>query len=195
MINISDPQKKSQFFLMLASVSFLILVGNAVPINMGSVLNYGSPINSKNSFTAPDFSKIKPAQLPESLDIQKRIEINLSRQRMSVFIDDKIIAEHIISSGKRTTATKTGKFSIISKYPVAYGIIDGITWTMPYFMGIYIASGQENGIHELPFANGWRESSRDMGYPVSHGCVRLGIGDAEKVYNFADLGTPVWVHY
>jgi lipoprotein-anchoring transpeptidase ErfK/SrfK len=30
-------------------------------------------------------------------------------------------------------------------------------------------------------------------YAVSHGCVRLPAGDAERVYRFVDVGTPVHV--
>jgi len=30
-------------------------------------------------------------------------------------------------------------------------------------------------------------------YPASHGCVRLPAGEAQRVYAFARLGTPVHV--
>jgi lipoprotein-anchoring transpeptidase ErfK/SrfK len=30
-------------------------------------------------------------------------------------------------------------------------------------------------------------------YPASHGCVRLPDGEAERVYRFAEVGTPVQV--
>jgi lipoprotein-anchoring transpeptidase ErfK/SrfK len=33
-----------------------------------------------------------------------------------------------------------------------------------------------------------------LGIPVSHGCVRVGIGPAENVYNFATIGTKVVIH-
>jgi len=78
---------------------------------------------------------------------------------------------------------------------MAIGVIKGQVWSMPYFVGIYQAGSTENGIHELPFLNGYRESSSSIGYPISHGCVRLRIGEAEKVYNFSKIDTPVYVHY
>ena len=188
---------KPKLSLIIIGVGFCILAGEVIPLNLFSgpeKINYS--INFDNlAASALNLSKPETTFLPVALDSQKKIEIDLRRQRMTLFIDDKKIAEYTISSGKRTTPTKAGNFSIISKYPVAYGLIQGIVWKMPYFMGIYVAAGQENGIHELPFANGWREPVWDMGHPVSHGCVRLGIGDAEKVYNFVEIGTPVWVHY
>ena len=188
---------KAEFNLILVGVGLCVLAGGIIPFNLFS----GSEkiiynIDFKNlADLSSQLAKPNVTFLPVALNSQKKIEIDLRHQKMLLFIDDKKIAEYIISSGKRTTPTKAGNFSIISKYPVAYGLIQGIVWTMPYFMGIYVAAGQENGIHELPFANGWREPTWDMGHPVSHGCVRLGIGDAEKVYNFAELGTSVWVHY
>lgn len=188
---------KSKLTLIIIGAGLCILAGGIVPFNIFSWLEKIIYDIDFKSLAGSSSQLIKPsaAFLPVASDSQKKIEIDLKKQRMFVFIDDKKIAEYVISTGKRTTPTKAGNFSIISKYPVAYGLIQGIVWTMPYFMGIYVASGTENGIHELPFANGWREPVWDMGYPVSHGCVRLGIGDAEKVYNFAEIGTPVWVHY
>lgn len=50
-------------------------------------------------------------------------------------------------------------------------------------------------IHELPYwPGGYREGEDHLGQRVSHGCVRLGVGVAEDVYKFADVGTPVIVH-
>jgi lipoprotein-anchoring transpeptidase ErfK/SrfK len=34
----------------------------------------------------------------------------------------------------------------------------------------------------------------DFGFPVSHGCVTLGVPDAEWLYNWTPAGTPVWIH-
>jgi len=55
--------------------------------------------------------------------------------------------------------------------------------------------GSKYGLHELPeWANGYKEGQNHLGIPVSHGCVRLGIGDAAQVYNWAEVGTPVYIH-
>ncbi|OGZ34501.1 MAG: hypothetical protein A2174_02720 [Candidatus Portnoybacteria bacterium RBG_13_41_18] len=140
--------------------------------------------------------EIAPADLPQSSDAQKRIEIDLRRQRMILYLNDEKIAEYVISSGRKGKMTMAGNFSILTKYPVAFGgLSQGQRWTMPYFIGFYMVGTEENGIHEMPFIDGWREPATDLGYPVSHGCVRLGVGIAEKVYNFAEIGTPVWAHY
>jgi len=50
-------------------------------------------------------------------------------------------------------------------------------------------------IHELPYwPNGYREGENHLGVKVSHGCVRLGIGPAKYVFDWAEIGTPVYVH-
>jgi lipoprotein-anchoring transpeptidase ErfK/SrfK len=37
------------------------------------------------------------------------------------------------------------------------------------------------------------ESPDVPSYPASHGCVRLPAGEAERVYRFVEVGTPVAV--
>lgn len=165
-----------------------------------------------NDFHLIKLPEISPQKLPQSgvsqtiIDDQnlqklqrceetilKCIEINLSAQRMQTWEKNKFVKEYVISSGRPGYATKTGNFSILDKWPVTYGGIPGQRWKMPFWMGIYYVGSTENGFHELPFINGVRETSADLGRAVSHGCVRLGIGDMEEVYNFADIGTPVLI--
>lgn len=52
--------------------------------------------------------------------------------------------------------------------------------------------GSAYGIHELPeWPGGYKEGKSHLGRPVSHGCVRLGVGSAEWLFNWADIGTEV----
>lgn len=140
-------------------------------------------------------SKITAAKLPEGKATEKSIEINLSSQRLTTWQDGKTLGTYLVSTGKPSTPTKAGVFEVLSKLPVAYGCGDGQCWKMPYWLGIYMVGSVENGIHELPFINGWREGSSSLGRGVSHGCVRLDIGPAEKVYNWTDIGIPINIHY
>jgi lipoprotein-anchoring transpeptidase ErfK/SrfK len=56
-------------------------------------------------------------------------------------------------------------------------------------------TGAGHGIHELPeWKNGYKEGANHLGTPVSHGCVRLGVGPAAKVYGWAEVGTPIVIH-
>ena len=122
----------------------------------------------------------------------KYIDINLKSQIMTIFENGNLLDAYLISSGKRGMDTKEGTFGISNKTPRAWSKKYGLF--MPYWMAL-VPSG-EFGIHELPeWPGGFKEGQNHLGTPVSHGCVRLGIGSAERVYSFADIGTPVVTHY
>jgi lipoprotein-anchoring transpeptidase ErfK/SrfK len=121
----------------------------------------------------------------------KYIDIGLKYQNMVIFENGKAIGAHIISSGKRGMETPTGQFSIQNKTPRAWS--KKYALFMPYWMA-FLPSGSM-GIHELPeWPGGYKEGANHLGTPVSHGCVRLGVGDAKEVYNWAEIGTPVIIH-
>jgi len=121
----------------------------------------------------------------------KYIDINLKSQILSIFENGKIIDTFLVSSGKIGMETPQGSFQVHNKYPRAWSKKYGLY--MPYWMAI-VNSG-DFGIHELPeWPGGYKEGKNHLGIPVSHGCVRLGIGSAERVYNFAEIGTPVIIH-
>ena len=47
----------------------------------------------------------------------------------------------------------------------------------------------------LPYwPSGYREGTNHLGIPVSHGCVRLGIGPAKTLYDWAEIGTTVAIY-
>jgi len=129
-----------------------------------------------------------PLQGGDSI-LLKRIEINLGKQELSYFLGDVRLDTVPISSGKPSTPTPKGYFTIINKFPKpwsSYGL-----W-MPYWMGL--GTGKF-GIHELPvWPSGYREGEDHLGTPVSHGCIRVGVGVAEFLYNWSDVGTPVYIY-
>lgn len=121
----------------------------------------------------------------------KYIDINLRSQVMTIFENGNALDAYIISSGKRGLETPKGEFAIQNKadrpWSKKYGLY------MPYWMAI-VPSGLF-GIHELPeWPSGYKEGENHLGIPVSHGCVRLGVGPAERVFEWADIGTPVIIY-
>jgi len=121
----------------------------------------------------------------------KYIDINLAKQHLSIFEDGGRLGTYRISTGKRGMATPTGNFKILAKRGKAWS--NKYKLYMPYFMQF---TGVGHGIHELPeWPGGYKEGAAHLGIPVSHGCVRLGIGPAATVYAFAEVGTPVVIHY
>jgi tetratricopeptide (TPR) repeat protein len=120
----------------------------------------------------------------------KRIEVDVSEQRLTAWDGDTLVYDFVASTGKSGTPTRYGRFSIISKLPQAYGSAWDI-W-MPHWMGIYWAGGSENGIHGLPIlSSGQTLWSGYLGQPVSYGCVVLDTWAAKQLYNWAEIGTEV----
>lgn len=66
---------------------------------------------------------------------------------------------------------------------------------MPDWLGIYHATDTvNNGIHALPvLANGQRLWGDSLGQPVTWGCVVLGPDDAQLLFDWASVGTPVLI--
>lgn len=119
----------------------------------------------------------------------KYILVDISEQHMYVYEGDALVYSFVSSTGMHN-GTRVGRFSVLDKIPNAYGA----TWDiwMPHWLGIYWAGSMENGIHALPILpNGATLWSGYLGVPISYGCVVLGTYEAELLYNWVDIGTPV----
>lgn len=131
--------------------------------------------------------KFTKAQIKEG----KYIDINLEIQVMTIFEGGKALDSFLISSGKHGMDTPKGSFAVSNKHPRPWSKAYGLY--MPYWMAI-VPSGKF-GIHELPeWPGGYKEGQNHLGTPVSHGCVRLGVGPAKRVYDWADIGTPIVIY-
>jgi len=120
----------------------------------------------------------------------KYIEVDITKQIMMIYNNGQLTGLYKVSTGMPGMRTPIGSFKIMKKSATYWS--NACKCWMPYAMQF-----TEKGIfiHELPIYPGLgREGENHLGYPVSHGCVRLGIGDAEEVFEFAEVGTPVIVH-
>jgi lipoprotein-anchoring transpeptidase ErfK/SrfK len=132
-----------------------------------------------------------------SLDYGRYIEINLSQQHLWVWQDHQVIYESPVTSGATGAGfpTVTGLFSIYYKttnthlvgyqYGPRYNYDVSVQYWMPFYQGF--------GLHDASWRNG-KFGGQDYYYGGSHGCVNLPLATAEFLYNWADIGTPVWVH-
>lgn len=111
------------------------------------------------------------------------IDINLSEQTLYAFEGCTLVNQFLISSGK-TGPTPTGTFHVYSKSRVTrmsgpgYDL-PGVEW-VSWFSGDYSIHGTY-----------WHHN---FGHPMSHGCVNASNGDAQWVYEWDDVGTPVFIH-
>ena len=123
----------------------------------------------------------------------KYILVDISEQHMYVYEGDSLIYSFIASTGMGNS-TRAGTFSVLNKIPNAYGA----TWNiwMPNWLGIYWSGSLQNGIHALPIlSNGATLWAGYLGTPISYGCVVLDTYDAQVLYNWADIGTPVEIRW
>ena len=123
----------------------------------------------------------------------KYILVDISDQHMYVYEGDGLLYSFVASTGIGN-ATRVGTFAVQSKIPNAYGS----TWNiwMPNWLGIYWSHGLENGIHALPILpNGATLWEGYLGRPVSYGCVVLGTYEAQVLYDWAEVGTPVEIQW
>jgi tetratricopeptide (TPR) repeat protein len=130
-----------------------------------------------------------PTPTPESGP--QRIVVDISEQRMYVYEGEKLVWEWVVSTGEPGRDTAVGDFAIQSKIPMAYAS----TWNldMPHWLGIYWSGPLENGIHALPIKRdtGYKLWDGFLGQRVSYGCVILDDENAETLFNWVEMGTPV----
>jgi len=121
------------------------------------------------------------------------ILVDISEQHMYVYEGDVLIHSFVASTGIENS-TRIGTFAVQTKLPNAYAS----TWNlwMPSWLGIYYSHGLENGIHALPIlSNGATLWAGFLGRPVSYGCVVLGTYEAQVLYDWAEIGTPVEIQW
>ncbi|MEO6114345.1 MAG: L,D-transpeptidase family protein [Sphingomicrobium sp.] len=115
------------------------------------------------------------AQVPEEGDA--KVVIDILTQRFYVYRGEKLVGVSTISSGKKGDETPLGFWSVKIKKKKGFSRkYDNAP--MP-FMQMY----DEKGIAFHGGAN--------PGYPASHGCVRLPVKFAERLFGITKIGTEV----
>ena len=139
-----------------------------------------------------DYNELNALQanvLGDSASSNKKIEIDISEQRLYMKEGDSTIGTFLVSTGK-WAPTPTGSFAVWTK--LRYTRMTGGSKALntyydlpnvPYVMYFY----QGYGIHGAYWHN-------NFGQPMSHGCVNMRPEEAGIVFNWANVGTPVVVY-
>ena len=123
----------------------------------------------------------------EPIRLVKTIHVDLSEQKLQQRLSGIVIAEHKVSTGRPGMRTPTGTYKVLNKHPRAWSRSSKL-W-MPYWMAF---TNRGHGLHELPeWPGGKKEGENHLGLPVSHGCIRLGIGAAKRLYEWSEIGTEI----
>jgi len=114
---------------------------------------------------------------PRSRASGRHVEIHRDRGVLLLVEDGEVERAVHTSTGVGGT-TPSGAFRVYRK--------ERMSWSHPFSVWMPFASYFVGGI-------AMHEYAHVPEYPASHGCVRLPDGDAERVYRFAEVGTPVHV--
>src|SRR4051794_29399648 len=107
------------------------------------------------------------------------IVVSIDRQKVTVYDTKGVFAESPVSTGMRGHSTPMGVFSVIQKHKFHHSnIYSGAP--MPYMQRI-TWSGVAMHAGVLP------------GYPASHGCIRMPMAFAVKMWNWTRMGARVIV--
>lgn len=127
---------------------------------------------------------------PEGVDNNRWIEVNLFEQTLVVYENGRMLFATLVATGAEPYYTQPGLFKVYQKKPAEtmtgafaadksdYYLLEDVPWTM-YF-------DKARALHGAY----WRAM---YGYPQSHGCVNLSIGDSRWLYDWAKEGDWVYV--
>jgi hypothetical protein len=128
------------------------------------------------------------AVLGDTSPSNKRIEVDLTNQRLYAYEGDQKMYDFLISSGK-WGRTPTGEFTIWiklrytkmsggSKEKGTYYYLPNVPYTMFFYNDKY-PKHIGYGIHGAYWHN-------NFGHPMSHGCINMKEEDVEKIYYWAN---------
>jgi peptidoglycan hydrolase-like protein with peptidoglycan-binding domain len=105
----------------------------------------------------------------------KHVEFDWSRQVLTLAQNGKPYRTYHTSSGKSSTPTVFGTYHFYLQTPGtnAKGMVDS-----NYFIGGYAI----HGYADVP------------AYPASHGCLRVPIPNAAQIFNWVDIGDPIFLY-
>ena len=136
------------------------------------------------------------AVLGDETGSNKRIEVDLTNQRLYAYEGDRQIMNVLVSTGKwgRTptgtynvwTKLRATKMSGGSKALRTYYYLPNVPYVM-YFYGGGIAKSRGYGIHGTYWHN-------NFGHPMSHGCINMRTSEAQQLFNWAYVGIPVVIY-
>jgi len=174
--------------IILITVSILILSFFLIVLNLNlerkeGTVTYPFEASLLEKFSANTSQFFKTSS-------SKRIEVNLTTQRMKLYEGNEEVREFVVSTGKSTTSTPTGNFKIYSKSVMIYSKIASC-W-LPFWASF--TSNGLYGFHEIPICKKGRKGLDELGKPVSMGCIRLGLNDSEEFYKWINIGTTVRIY-
>jgi hypothetical protein len=180
----------------MKQLAFALALSSACVLNIGASAGPASALETPQAkseatevatraafdrFEAFGFKDLKPGQylwrnVPDSAG-SERVVISLSEQIAYLYRGDALVAVASISTGVEGRDTPTGIFTVRGKTPFHRSKkYDNAPMPFTQFIDQYGVA---------------MHGGHNPGYPASHGCIRLPLAFAKKLYSVTDVGTPV----
>ena len=149
--------------------------------------------------------KTNQALLKQATPDGIRIVVSIPKQRAYLMLNEQIVIDSPISSGKRGHSSPTGRFTVLEKDPNHHSTLYG---DFRDSSGRIVRAGVSARIDSAP--SGTHFTGAEMkwflrltdegvgmhigilpGYPASHGCIRESAEGAKLFYDNVKVGTPV----
>ncbi len=159
----------------------------AIPQDESTAEFHGAPATPPALASLTPIRKVLGITAPDNT---KRIEVDLTNQRVYAIEGDKIVYQFVVSTGK-WGRTPTGEFTIWTKVRSqlmkggsrelnTYYYLPNVPYVM-FFHNEEIAKMRGFSFH----GTYWHDN---FGHPMSHGCINMRTEDAKTLYEWA---TPV----
>jgi len=149
--------------------------------------------------------KVNQSLLKQATPDNTHIVVSIPKQRAYLMIEDQVVADGPISSGRRGHESPTGHLHVLEKDPNHHSNLYG---DFVDSSGRLVRAGVSARIDSAPsgthFAGApmrWFLRLTDEGvgmhvgilpgYPASHGCIRQSADGAKLIYDYVKVGTPV----
>jgi lipoprotein-anchoring transpeptidase ErfK/SrfK len=126
---------------------------------------------------------------PKGVTNGRWVEINIGRQTVSIYENNRLIFAALAATGIQKLATRPGIFQVDKKVaaehmttsnvgdPNDFYYLESVPWT------VYFDEGRAmHGIY-------WRTN---LGRPASHGCVNLTVADSRWLFDWVKVGDTVY---
>jgi N-acetylmuramoyl-L-alanine amidase len=121
------------------------------------------------------WAELQRASVPRPRYPGTHVEVSKGRQVLFLVHDGSVALIVPVSTGA-TGNTPLGHWQVYSRVP-GYNALE------MYYSSFFVGAFAIHGYHSVP------------PYPASHGCVRIPIWVAYRVYSLIDYGTPVYIYW
>lgn len=132
----------------------------------------------------PQQAAAPPAAAP-TITTGKQVVVDLSDQRVYAYEDGVLLRNVLVSTGTAAFPTVQGNYKVYLKYESqtmsgpGYNL-PGVPYVLYFYKGY--------SLHGTYWHN-------NFGTPMSHGCVNMPTPEAQWLFNWAPIGTPVRVQW